>query len=70
MKPFKGVISGWRKEHGRVHGVCVWHATYDNGITQDETMYTSLVVRMTETFGVTVLETENSIYVLINEVLE
>lgn len=67
MKPFKGVISGWYLIDGRVHGTCVFHMDYNNGIERGRRMTTSLVHTILNQFGATVCETKNSFYVLIKE---
>lgn len=67
MKPFKGVISGWCMIDNRVHGTCVFHTDYDNGIERGQRMITSPVHAILNHFGATVCETKNSFYVLIKE---
>lgn len=65
QKPFKGVISNWSLVDNRVHGICVLHTTYDNGIQRGESITTSQVESITHPNGVLVLQTRNSLYVLV-----
>lgn len=70
MKPFKGIIRDWYKVTDKVTGVCVWHATHDNGIVDGERIYTSDIVSIThrEGWSFSILETKNSWYALLGDI--
>lgn len=64
-KPFKGVISKWSMFEGRIHGNCVFHTTYENGIAKGFPITTSPVVAIIDGKGGKHLETKNSWYLLV-----
>lgn len=69
MKPFKGVITAWElTADNRIHGLCLHHTTYENGIAQNEPIATSTVISIKPVADYSQAkecETRNSIYILV-----
>lgn len=66
-KEFKGVIKDWALFGNKVHGMCVLHTTYEDGISRDAPITTSAVVQIgKKTGGFRVCETRNSQYILVD----
>ena len=66
MKEFKGIITGWIENvNGTVKGRCLYHT--DHPEWADHQIRTSWIVKMSNMEWGVLLETRNSIYVLVNE---
>ena len=65
-KPFRGVIRDWGVQSDRVYGVCVYYTGPVESVVPDHAMCTSRIIGLADFGSFSLLETINSVYVLVH----